>query len=163
MISEKLDKALVAVWVTIAVVVILGVFATGGAAGSYCATRAYGTDLDWPVFLDALETVEAPRTVQAGVEAIAREGAYGPLQIRQACLTDVNIKYGTNMTLEEVAKSRGLSRWVCVHYIRMYCKPMTYQSAAKTWNGGPHGPRSRLTEEYWWRVAAELYSRGIEP
>lgn len=120
-------------------------------------------ELDWPVLLDVLEQVEAPRDARAAAAAVAREGAYGPLQIRQACLTDVNTRYGTNITLAEVAKSRGLSRWVAVHYIRMYCKPLTYERAAMTWNGGPGGPLKESTIEYWLRVRALLQERGINP
>jgi len=126
--------------------------------------REAGERIDWPVLLDALEAVEAPTTPEQAQEAIRREGAYGVLQIRQQALDDVNRLCGTTVTLAEVANSRNLSRWVCVHYIRKYLfrYPVTYESAARIWNGGPKGPEKEATAEYWTRVRRVLLERGVE-
>jgi hypothetical protein len=117
---------------------------------------------DWKTFIDALEAVEAPKTVEQEEAAIKREGAYGKLQIRQPVLTDVNSKYGTDVTLDKVRNSRTLSVWVCVHYLRMYKATDSYEEAARTWNGGPDGPREPETEAHWLKVKAALIERGIE-
>ena len=143
--------------------ILVGVFAFASVTADHFTAKRYSADLDWPVFLDVLEQVEAPKDAMAATTAIMREGAYGPLQIRQACLTDVNIRYGTDIKLEEVAKSRGLSRWVCVQYIRHYCKPLMYQGAARTWNGGPQWPSREATYQYWDRVRGILLNRGVDP
>jgi len=119
--------------------------------------------LDWPALLNALERVEAPATAEQAQRAIEREGAYGPLQIRQLALDDVNRQCGTDVKLAEVATSRNLSRWVCVQYIRMHVRQLTYEKAAKTWNGGPSGPKKKATRDYWQKVQEALQEQGIEP
>ncbi len=126
--------------------------------------REAGERIDWPVLLDALEAVEAPATPEQAQQAIRREGAYGVLQIRQLALDDVNRQCGTTVTLEEVAHNRNLSRWVCVHYVRKYLfrYPVTYESAARIWNGGPRGPEKEATAEYWTKVRRILPERGVE-
>lgn len=118
--------------------------------------------LCWPALLNALERVEAPVTPEQAQQAIAREGAYGPLQIRQLALDDVNRQCGTNVKLEEVAASRNLSRWVCVQYIRMHDRGLTYEHAARTWNGGPRGPKKQATWDYWLKVREALQEQGID-
>ena len=117
----------------------------------------------WPSFLEALEEVEAPRTEEQAQAAIEREGAYGVLQIRQPALDDVNRKYGTSVTLEQVQGSRTLSRWACVHYLRMYGADTDYETAARTWNGGPRGPTKEATLAYWHRVRGVMLAAGVEP
>lgn len=113
-------------------------------------------EFDWILFLKALEVIEAPKTAAQKKASIDREGAYGMLQIRQPCLDDVNARYGTSVTLEQVQHNRGISRWVCVHYLRMYNADTGYERAARTWNGGPRGPFKQATEPYWHRVKSEL-------
>lgn len=118
--------------------------------------------LCWPALLNALERVEAPATPEQAQQAIAREGAYGPLQIRQLALDDVNRQCGTNVKLEEVAGNRNLSRWVCVQYIRMHDRGLTYERAARTWNGGPRGPKKKATWDYWLKVREALQEQGVD-
>ena len=124
---------------------------------------AHEKDLDWPALLTALERVEAPATAEQAQRAIEREGAYGPLQIRQLALDDVNRQCGTDVKLAEVATSRNLSRWVCVQYIRMHVRQLTYERAARTWNGGPSGPKKKATQDYWQKVREALQEQGIDP
>lgn len=124
---------------------------------------AHEKDLDWPALLIALERVEAPATPEQAQRAIEREGAYGPLQIRQPALDDVNRQCGTDVKLAEVATSRNLSRWVCVQYIRMHVRQLTYEHAARTWNGGPSGPKKKATQDYWQKVREALQEQGIDP
>lgn len=116
----------------------------------------------WVSFLNALEDVEAPKTEKQAADAIEREQAYGPLQIRKPCLDDVNRKYGTGVTLEEVRRSRALSRWVCVHYLRMYGADKDYETAARTWVGGPEGPHRSSSLPYWSKVRAAMIGRTDE-
>lgn len=116
---------------------------------------------DWALFLEALERVEAPKTEAQAQAAIKREGAYGVLQIRQICLDDVNRKYGTTVTLKDVQSSRAMSRWVCVHYVRMYSAGSSYEVAARTWNGGPSGRNKKSTITYWHRVKAALSETAL--
>jgi hypothetical protein len=111
---------------------------------------------DWPVFLSALEAAEAPKTEKQARRAIAREGAHGILQIRQPCIDDVNNKYGTRVSLDDVQHSRGISRWVCVHYLKMYNATDSYETAARVWNGGPCGPYKKSTRAHWKRVKSFL-------
>jgi hypothetical protein len=157
-----------------AVVVVVGIFSVMyfldrseravEKAKQAAVLREAGERIDWPVLLDALEAVEAPATPEQAQQAIRREGAYGVLQIRQLALDDVNRQCGTTVTLEEVAHNRNLSRWVCVQYVRIYLfrYPVTYESAARIWNGGPRGPEKEATAEYWTKVRRILLERGVE-
>ena len=84
--------------------------------------------------------------------------AFGCLQIRQPCVTDVNRKLATNYRAEECLGNRGLSIRICREYLNLYAtekrvghKP-TLEDYARIWNGGPNGFRKTSTEDYWRKV-----------
>jgi hypothetical protein len=90
------------------------------------------------------------------------EWAYGPMQIRQPCVDDVNADYGTTYSSRQCQGNRKLSIWICKKYLAKYAnqkylghKP-TSEDMARIWNGGPNGWRSSLTREYWTRVQMAL-------
>ncbi len=88
--------------------------------------------------------------------------AYGPLQIRQPCVDDVNRRYGTQIKAEELLGNRKLSMWVCAKYLEMYGTPQTFkreprlEDLARIWNGGPSGWKSNATLGYWSKVKKNL-------
>ena len=84
----------------------------------------------------------------------SHEGAVGILQIRQICLTDVNIRYNTSLELGD-CYNPTVARWVCVHYLKMY-NASSYEEAARIWNGGPKGMQKKATFRYWIKVKREL-------
>ena len=122
----------------------------------------------WIVLLAALISVESPKTAKQAQEAIRREGAYGCLQIRQPCLDDVNRVYrreimrafGRPITVQDCARSEGISRWVCIRYLTHWGKHYkrttgtdpTLEVFARMWNGGPYGYKKKATVGYWQRV-----------
>jgi len=114
--------------------------------------------------LSALIAVESPRTTAQARAAIAREGAYGCLQIRQCCLDDVSRVTGKTVTLKQCGASEGVSLWVCVQYLRYWGahyrkqtgKEPTPEVLARIWNSGPQGWRRESTEGYWKKVKVVL-------
>lgn len=83
--------------------------------------------------------------------------AHGALQIHPAVITDVNRVYGTHYTFPESAHVRADAIRICQLYLLHYCgpngKPEEY---ARTWNGGPNGPRNPHTKKYWKKVKRAL-------
>jgi len=104
--------------------------------------------MNWVLFLTVLTLIECPKTPEQARKAIEREGAYGPLQIRQICLNAVNSHYETDITLQECLNST-VARWVCIHYIKMCGADTGFETAARTWNGGPKGPKRPSTDLHW--------------
>lgn len=94
-----------------------------------------------------------------GDKGLANE-AYGPLQIRQPCLTDVNRYAGTRYTPQQMLGNRPLSIWVFNEYMRIYAtqkrlgRPVTNEDRARIWNGGPNGWQVAATVTYWSKAAA---------
>lgn len=115
--------------------------------------------MNWPVLLSALIAVEKPKTAQSAKKAIEREGAYGPLQIRQPVLDDVNSQYNLNLTLSDCL-NETVARWVCVHYLKMWGADNDYETAAPVWNGGPDGMYEDCTKKHWLKVKKELNKLG---
>lgn len=115
----------------------------------------------WTLLLSALLSVEQPRTAEQARIAIAREGAYGSLQIRKDVLEDVNHRYGTKITLQDCAKSQEVSKQVCMKYIKMYKQDTSYEAASKCWNGGPEWKHKKNQplhniNDYWSKVQKRL-------
>lgn len=81
--------------------------------------------------------------------------AYGPLQIRQPCVDDVNRWNGTRFKASDMLNNRPLSIWVFNAYMRIYAtqkhlgRPVTDQDRARIWNGGPAGYKVVATVKYW--------------
>jgi len=110
------------------------------------------------VLLAILIQVESPKNEAQALAAIEREGAYGCLQIRELCLQDVNEWARTQFTLQEVAGSEPLSRWVFVQYQQRY-KSTGVEQAARLWNGGP----SRRGTNGYWRKVRQLLEKQDTP
>jgi hypothetical protein len=87
--------------------------------------------------------------------------AIGPLQIRQAAVTDVNRIYGTKFTLNQTT-NLAVSTKIFTLYTGHWCterrlgRTPTNQDIARVWNGGPNGWRRRSTQGYWEKVRKAL-------
>jgi len=83
----------------------------------------------------------AAAMIESGGDANAvnrKHGAYGPLQIRQMCLADLNKHYGTKYQLYQFVGNMPLSRWAFEAYGKMYgCA--TADDFVRCWHWGPRG------------------------
>lgn len=90
--------------------------------------------------------------------------AYGCLQIRQPVCIDVNRRYGTSLSAEQMLGNRTLSLETYERYIAIYAtakrlgREPTDQDRARIWNGGPNGYRLAATLGYWAKVQKALKS-----
>ncbi len=81
--------------------------------------------------------------------------AYGPLQVRQPALDDVNRRFGTSYKAIDCLGNRPLSIWVFLRYMDIYAtaarlgRAVTDQDRARIWNGGPNGYKIGPTVGYW--------------
>jgi hypothetical protein len=80
----------------------------------------------------------------------------GPAQIWAVTVRDINRIAGTRFTLadrHDLAKSADMFRIYTDFYGARYGYPITDETRARIWNGGPNGPRNkRATERYWQKV-----------
>jgi hypothetical protein len=123
--------------------------------------------------MSLLLAVESPKSpLQA--DAAEDRGLYGPLQISQICLDDVNrlypseveIIFGRPLVLKD-CRSREASKWICRRYLGYWLrkyrertgKEATLEVACRIWNGGPKGYARKSTDAYWKRVEAEMARR----
>lgn len=110
----------------------------------------------------ALIQVESNGNDKAIGDRHLREKAYGPLQVRQPCVDDVNQRYGTKIKASELHGNRALSIWVCHKYIELYATPKrlgrnpTLEDMSRIWNGGPTGHKRPTTLQYWSKVSKKL-------
>lgn len=106
--------------------------------------------------------VEAIIQVESGGNDFAigdlnlKHKAYGCMQIRQPVCTDVNRVYKTNIKPEDMLGNRQLSIDTFHKYMDIYCKGQSDEYMARVWNGGPLGPKKKVTLEYWEKVKKEL-------
>lgn len=90
--------------------------------------------------------------------------AYGPLQIRQPCVDDVNRVFGTNYKAEDTLGNMQLSTFIFNKYLSIYAtskrlgREVTDQDRARIWNGGPSGWKHPSTLGYWRSVSKYLNS-----
>jgi hypothetical protein len=84
--------------------------------------------------------------------------AYGPMQIRQPAVTDVNRKLGTNYKATDCLGNLELSLKIFHAYCEMYVgKDASDEIKARLWNGGLGGVRNpKRTDIYWSKVSALL-------
>lgn len=81
--------------------------------------------------------------------------AYGPLQIRQPAVDDVNRRFGTHYKAQDCLGNLELSVWIFNRYMEIYAtdtrlgRPVTDEDRARIWNGGPNGYKNRQTVAYW--------------
>jgi hypothetical protein len=89
--------------------------------------------------------------------------AYGPLQITQICLDDVNKFCGTNYVLEDFMYNWELSIWAFDMYMKRWAtvkrlgRSVTDQDRSRIWNGGPNGWKRSSTLLYWEKVKKHLH------
>ncbi len=114
--------------------------------------------------IEALIEVESQGHDGAIGDRALTNHAYGPLQIRLPVCLDVNRRYGTAYTPEEMLNDRIKSIVVCYLYLSIYAtqqhigRPPTQQDCARIWNGGPNGYVKDSTLPYWEKVQAVLGS-----
>ena len=93
------------------------------------------------------------------VNAVGDGGrAVGPAQIWAITVTDVNRIYGTRYTLadrRDLGASAEIFRLYTDHYGKRYGLPITDETRARIWNGGPNGPRNSKTLKYWSKVRSQ--------
>ena len=106
--------------------------------------------------IDAIIKVESNGDDNAIGDKDLKDKAYGPMQIRQPAVTDVNIKAGTNHKAEDMLGNRSLSIWLFKEYMDMYAKDKSDQDKARIWNGGPTGHKRATTIGYWNKVRKHL-------
>ena len=83
-----------------------------------------------------------------------RNMAYGPMQIRQPCMDDVNRVCGTSYSAQDCLGNRELSIWVFHRYMEIYATEKrlghepTDSDRAAIWNGGPNGGQNPKAQTY---------------
>ena len=109
------------------------------------------------MFTASANLVMALCLIEAGGNALAvnkKHGAYGPLQIRQMCLDDVNRYAATKYTLRQFVGNFSLSKWAFNTYATMY-NARTDEEAVAIWHWGPTGAkRDHPGDDYVQRVMA---------
>lgn len=87
--------------------------------------------------------------------------AFGPLQIHQVMVDDVNRIAGANYSHKDAFNRKNsidMLRIFTTHYVneaRLGRKP-TMEDVARCWNGGPNGYRKAATARYWEKVKQQL-------
>lgn len=90
------------------------------------------------------------------IEMIGDGGdSFGILQIQEAVIIDINLKYGTNYTHQD-AFDEVCAEEIFELYIQMYAeklekrekRPVTEQDIVRIWNGGPYGYKRSSTLDY---------------
>jgi len=117
--------------------------------------------------IEAVIQVESGGDVNAEGDKGLPEHAYGCMQIRQPVCTDVNAKYGTILTPEQMLGWKYLSIAVFSLYMTIYAnalalgRPVTDEDRARIWNGGPMAwkegtPQYEATTGYWNEVSGVM-------
>lgn len=123
---------------------------------------AIAGSVDTTELIQALIQVESTGNDRAFGDRQKEEKAYGPLQVRQPCVDDVNQRYGTHIQAKDLLGDRATSVWVCQKYLELYATQKrlghepTLQDMARIWNGGPSGWKRKDTKVYWAKVSRQL-------
>ena len=123
---------------------------------------AFAGGTDTTELIQALIQVESTGNDRAFGDRQKKEKAYGPLQVRQPCVDDVNRRFGTQIQAKDLLGDRATSVWVCQKYLEMYAtqkrlgKEPTLEDMARIWNGGPQGWKNKDTKAYWSKVNHQL-------
>ena len=111
--------------------------------------------------LKAITEVESKGNLRAVGDKNLKDKAYGPLQIRQPVLDDVNKYYKTMYTVDHLT-NQVHSEDIFNKYIDIYATKKrlghepTPEDKARIWNGGPNGFRKNTTLAYWNKVKEKL-------
>jgi peptidoglycan hydrolase-like protein with peptidoglycan-binding domain len=106
--------------------------------------------------ISAIIEVESGGKLNAVGDLHLEDKAYGPMQIRQPAVDDVNKANGTDYKAQDMLGNKELSIWVFNEYMKLYAQNESPEVQARVWNGGPNGPNVRATEVYWEKVKKAL-------
>ena len=84
--------------------------------------------------------------------------AYGCLQIRKPVCDDVNHRYGTAITAQQMLGNRTLSIETFTRYMEIYCKSGSFEDMARTWNGGPGWRLHPTWTDIYWKEIQQKYN-----
>lgn len=116
--------------------------------------------------IEAMIFVECSDDYHKIGDTTLNDKAYGPLQIRQPFVDDVNRWCGTHYRAEDMLGNRVLSVWVFHQVVDHYAseerlgRVPTFEDYARIWNGGPDGYRKSSTNAYWAKVKARMESQS---
>ena len=97
-----------------------------------------------------------------GDDYAIKNGCYGYLQCKQVCVDDVNKFYHTSYKAQDTLGNRELSIKIFNQYMALWSdkrhpnKMSKEEYMARTWNGGPDGPRKKYTARYWRAVRQNM-------
>ena len=120
------------------------------------------TENRYPELIKALIRKESVGDLYAIGDKHLVNKAYGPLQIRQPAVDDVNRVYATHHKAEDCLGNLELSIRIFHRYMEIYAtearlgRPVTDEDRARIWNGGPSGWKRRSTVAYWRDVHNKL-------
>lgn len=77
--------------------------------------------------------------------------AFGPLQIHQGVITDINRYYGANYRIRDTCDIES-AKEIARLYITMWMEINREEIAARIFNGGPRGWRKTETDCYWAKI-----------
>ena len=112
------------------------------------------------ILMSAMIQVES----RGDCEAVGDDGrSFGPLQIQQIYLDDIERFAGIKFTIEQI-KEECFARIACWHYLKHYAqkihelenRQVTLEDLARTHNSGPMGYLKESTDIYWIKVKKEL-------
>jgi len=107
--------------------------------------------------VEAIIEVESLGNDNAIGDKNLKDWAYGPMQIRQPCVDDVNRRLGTQYSAKECLGNRELSIKIFETYMLIYDLNVTDEHKARLWNGGPGWRMNpKLTDGYWQKVKAKM-------
>lgn len=95
-----------------------------------------------------------------------KDWAYGPLQIRQCYVDDVNARFQTKYRAVDCRGNRALSVKIFERYMAIYAtkkrlgREPAREDIARIHNGGPSGYKRTSTKKYWEKVKKELAKQG---
>lgn len=119
---------------------------------------------------EAVMLTESRGNLYAVGDKHLRHWAYGPFQVRQPVVDDLNRLCGTELrrklgrTLQpkDFLGRVELSVWAFEYYTRYYAtrerlgRAPTDEDRARIWNGGPNGYKNPRTVRYWKKVQSKL-------
>ncbi len=117
---------------------------------------------DKEILIQAMIHVESSGNDNAVGDRALRYRAYGPLQVRQVAVDDINRRFGTNYRARQALGDRELSVELFRRYMEIYAteehlgKQPSFECMARIWNGGPNGCSKWNTRRYWNRVEARM-------
>lgn len=115
-----------------------------------------------PELIAAIIAVESDGKDDAIGDTGLEHKAYGPLQIRQPYVQDVNELFGTSYNAQDCLNNRELSIEIMQRYMQRYAtvkrlkRIATDEDIARIHNGGPSGLWRASTIPYWIKVRAAL-------